>query len=101
MGLLWSRAEWSKRRARRLRAVQSRRDGYRRAHLATEPEAQRKYEAAAKATAEQLEALSQRMLVRYPVPSDQEKPAETKEIEVQAQGAAEPSSAKPNTVRPG
>lgn len=97
---MWSRPEWSKRRARRLRAVQSRRDGYRRARMATEPEAQRDYEAAARASAEQLEALSRRMLSRYPVPSDQEKPAETQEIEVHRQGAAEPSADTPKVVRP-
>lgn len=98
---MWSRQEWGKRRARRLRAVQSRRDGYRRAHLATEPEAQRDYEAAAKASGEQLEALSRRMLALYPIPGDQELPAQTEQaVELQPQGAAGPSAVKPHTVRP-
>ncbi|MDH5824222.1 MobA/MobL family protein [Luteimonas sp. RD2P54] len=67
---LWSRAEWSKRRARRLRTVQTRRDAHRRARHATGPEAQEGYNVQAKASAEQLEAWSQSMLIRYPVPAD-------------------------------
>jgi len=92
----WSRPEWAKRRARRLRAVQSRRDGYRRAHLATEPEAQRDYEAKARASAEQLETLSRRLLARYPVPADQERPPQPE----QAPEAGQDDQAKPGVVKP-
>ena len=92
----WSRAEWTKRRARRLRAVQSRRDACRRAHLATEPDAQRDYGAKAKTSAEQLEAMSRRMLARYPVPADREAPAQPAQVtEVAQADQAEPSTAKP------
>jgi hypothetical protein len=67
-----SRQEWSRRRGRRLRAVQRLRESARRAHDATGPEAQDRYNARAAASAEQLEAWSQGMLVRYPVEADRE-----------------------------
>lgn len=76
--------------------MQSRRDACRRAHLATEPEAQRDYETRAKISAEQLEALSRRMLARYPVPADQRMPARPEEVSEEAQrDEAKPGMAKP------
>lgn len=67
---IWSRQEWSKRRARRLRALQTRRDAHRRARHATGPEAQQDYNAQARASAEHLEGWSELMLTRYPVAAD-------------------------------
>lgn len=67
---VWSRHEWSKRRARRFRALKDRREAYSKAHEATGPNAQREYDERAKASATELEAWSARMLKRYPVPAD-------------------------------
>lgn len=66
-----SRQEWTRRRARRLRAVQRQREAYRRAHEATGPEAQTTYNARAAASAHQVEAWAKGMLSRYPVQADQ------------------------------
>ncbi|MCD9030854.1 MobA/MobL family protein [Luteimonas sp. Y-2-2-4F] len=67
-----SRQEWMRRRARRLRAVQVRQEAYKRAHEATDPEAQTAYNTRALASGEQLEQWSERMLKRYPVEADRE-----------------------------
>lgn len=67
----WSRNEWSKRRARRLRALKDRREAYRKAREATGPEAQLDYVQRARTSACELEAWSKRMLKRYPVPADE------------------------------
>lgn len=66
-----TRQEWTRRRARRLRAVQRQREAYRRAHEATGPEAQTAYNARAAASAQQVEAWAKGMLARYPVQADQ------------------------------
>ena len=64
--------------------------------MATEPEAQRDYEAKAKVSAEQLEALSRRMLARYPVPADQQVPAPPDQVSEEGQS----DEAKPGMARP-
>lgn len=95
---VWSRHEWSKRRARRLRALKDRRDAYRKAHEATGPDAQRQYDARTKVSATELEAWSARMLKRYPVPayeaattSVEDAPAQ-QAPEVQVEGVAKPAT---------
>ncbi|TDK26219.1 plasmid mobilization protein [Luteimonas aestuarii] len=67
-----SRQEWSRRRARRLRAVQVCQDTFRRAREATGPAAQESYDRKALASGEALESWSSRMLERYPVDADRE-----------------------------
>lgn len=69
-----SRSEWMRRRARRLRAVQRRQEAFKAARKATDPDAQERYNAQARGTAEQLENFSAGMLARYPVDADN-KPA--------------------------
>lgn len=99
-GLL-SRQEWTRRRGRRLRAVQVREKAHRQAHEATGPEAQKAYNAAAQASAQQLENFSQAMLTRYPVPAD-EMPAAAAEQTAQggAQTQKEAAPSKPVVRRP-
>lgn len=89
---MWSRQEWSRRRARRLRALQTRRDAHRRARHATGPEAQQDYNAQARASAEHLEGWSELMLKRYPVSADKTLAAEADE------GGADPEV--PATLEP-
>lgn len=67
-----SRQEWTRRRARRLRAVQLRQDAHRRVREATGAKAQADYNARALASAEALENWSAGMLARYPVDADQQ-----------------------------
>lgn len=95
---VWSRNEWSKRRARRLRALKDRRDAYRKAREATGPEAQRDYVERTRVSAGELEAWSKRMLKRYPVPADETATTTTEATpapqppDIQADGVAKPPS---------
>lgn len=68
---LWSRREWSKRRARRLRAVQARTESAKRAAEVVGPEAQVVYAAQARASADALEDWSRHVLKLYPLEGDQ------------------------------
>lgn len=92
---VWSRQEWSNRRARRLRAVQARRDAHRRARYATGPEAQEQYNEQARSSAEHLERWSQTMLSRYPVAEDKAPLAGSENAVVDASETHAVAPAKP------
>jgi hypothetical protein len=98
---VWSRQEWTKRRARRLRALKDRQDAYSKAREATGPDAQRDYEQRTMASANELEAWSARMLKRYPVPADEAATtsAEAAPAEPAPQAQAE-ADAKPTATSP-
>lgn len=65
-GLL-NRSDWSRRRARRVRAVELGREEYQRAHEATGPKAQEDYNRQTDESLSQLENWSEVLLRRYPV----------------------------------
>ncbi|HHA2890292.1 TPA: MobA/MobL family protein [Stenotrophomonas maltophilia] len=65
-GLL-NRSDWSRRRARRVRAVELGREEYQRAHEATGPKAQEDYNCRTGESLSQLENWSEVLLRRYPV----------------------------------
>jgi len=65
-GLL-NRSDWSRRRARRVRAVELGREEYQRAHEATGPKAQEDYNRQTGESLSQLENWSEVLLRRYPV----------------------------------
>lgn len=68
-GLL-NRSDWSRRRARRVRAVELGREEYQRAHAATGPNAQEEYNRRTGESLLQLENWSEVLLRRYPVLED-------------------------------
>ncbi len=68
-GLL-NRSDWSRRRARRVRAVELGRKEYQRAHEATGPAAQKDYSRQTDESLSQLENWSEVLLRRYPVLED-------------------------------
>ncbi|WP_294987032.1 MobA/MobL family protein [uncultured Stenotrophomonas sp.] len=68
-GLL-NRSDWSRRRARRVRAVELGRQDYQRAHKATGPKAQEDYNHRTGESLSQLENWSEVLLRRYPVLGD-------------------------------
>lgn len=68
-GLL-NRSDWSRRRARRVRAVELGREEYQRAHEATGPKAQEDYNRRTGESLSQLENWSEVLLRRYPVLGD-------------------------------
>ncbi len=68
-GLL-NRSDWSRRRARRVRAVELGREEYQRVHEATGPKAQEDYNRRTDESLSQLERWSEVLLRRYPVLED-------------------------------
>lgn len=68
-GLL-NRSDWSRRRARRVRAVELGREAYQSAHEATGPKAQEDYNRRTDESLSQLERWSEVLLRRYPVLED-------------------------------
>ncbi len=65
-----NRSDWSRRRARRVRAVELGREEYQRAHEATGPKAQEDYNRQTGESLSQLENWSEVLLRRYPVLED-------------------------------
>ncbi|HJR72097.1 MAG TPA: MobA/MobL family protein [Luteimonas sp.] len=92
---LWTRREWEKRRARRVSAVELSKRDYGKAEDATGPEAQRRYDELAIASAHELETFAQSMLKRFPVETDTQPSPE-----VDASPAPIEVSKPPSRIRP-